>query len=912
MKTDNGPDLLRQDGYTYFAFISYRRTDAVWAAWLKRRLQSYRLPQRTHKKHSELPERFSSVFLDKTNLTPGLLDEGLRAEVQASKFLIVICSRSAKEKPQYLDQEIQYFLDGGGDPSRIIPFIVDNAPRPEEECFPPKLQELCRTQTILGANVHDSGRRSAFLKVVAYMHGLKLEEIESDDIRRRRRNTMIAAAAGAAVLAGAGFAAYKVWEYNAPKTAYYLDYAERWGVPEGLAPLSAEDAAAICARYAIVTSRSKVRELRYENAYGDLLGHSGAADHDRPTRALYEYAEDDTLDKVTWYDADGALVMVLNYSNRQTVDLQYEQSDSYVSSASLRASNPLESGAAGPSVPPNVTRYLLDYDENGFLTELRYVSNPAYNDVASDQDGVAGYRYERDALGRTVKLWYLAYVGERGSARYAEDYAVVGLNNGVGGIGYRYHENGTLAEYGYLDKNGEPIRSSRSFSSAKLTYDAHCNPVETRYYDVEGSPVRQTGGFAVYALDYDENGNRIASHFYDTAGSPVCNVDGYAEVSVRYDERGRMLEAEFFGADGKPAQIVDGYASMQCSYDVNGLLLRQSWFGADGKPVLTAEGCAAQSWEYDTDGRIVQTAYYGTDGKPCLTVGGYAEKRLALDAQGRCERLSCFGTDDKPCMSADGYSVFTQTYDEFGNLEELRFFGIDGSPISIPDGYAALRQVFDERGNPIAERYFDENEKPVLSADGYAEVRKTYDDAGNVTQSSYFGADGKPILLPEGYSVCRQSWDLRGSRLEVSYFDTKERPVCCADGYATLRQRYDERGNLIRSDFFGTDGRPTLCSGGYAAVEFTLDENGRVCEVGYFGTNGKAINTDSGVAYILYEYNANGSLVTEAYFNADEELTLCSGGYAICRMFYDESGPIQADFYDAEGGYLGSQTEFDE
>ena len=101
MKTDNSAELLRQDGYTYFAFISYRRTDAVWAAWLKRRLQSYKLPQRTHKKHSELPERFNSVFLDKMNLTPGLLDEGLRAEVQASKYLIVICSRSASRVSRF-------------------------------------------------------------------------------------------------------------------------------------------------------------------------------------------------------------------------------------------------------------------------------------------------------------------------------------------------------------------------------------------------------------------------------------------------------------------------------------------------------------------------------------------------------------------------------------------------------------------------------------------------------------------------------------------------------------------------------------------------------------------------------------------------------------------------------------------
>ena len=76
---------------------------------------------------------------------------------------------------------------------------------------------------------------------------------------------------------------------------------------------------------------------RYENASGQLMTPRSAAEYGRPSRAVYEYAENDSLDKVSWYDAEGELVTVLNYSNLQTVDLQAEQSDSYVGSASLRA-----------------------------------------------------------------------------------------------------------------------------------------------------------------------------------------------------------------------------------------------------------------------------------------------------------------------------------------------------------------------------------------------------------------------------------------------------------------------------------------------------------------------------------------------------------------------------------------------
>ena len=909
MKNDNVSDLLQQDGYTYFAFISYRRTDSAWAAWLKRRLQSYRLPQRTHKKHQELPSRFSSVFLDKTNLTPGLLNEGLRAEVQASKYLIVICSRSAREKPEYLDAEIQYFLDGGGDASRIIPFIVDDAPRPEVECFPPRLQALCEEQTILGANIYDSGKRSAFLKVIAYMHGLKLEEIESDDQRRRRRTKFIAAAASLAVLCAAAFIGYRVWDYNRLKTNYYLDYAEHWGIPEGIEPLSGRTLEGAGRRYAILTSRNKVRELRYEDSYGHLLSHSGAADHDRPTRAVYEYAEDETLEKVSWYDAAGELVVVMNYANQQTVDLQYEQSDSYVGSASLRASNPLTDSAASPVIK-NVTRWLLDYDGNGCVTELRYVSNPAYNDAAFDPDGVGGLRYERDELGRVSRLWYLTCVSERGNARYAEDYGIVGLQNGVAGMEFRYNERNELEAYTYLDVSGEPIRCSRGYATVKLQYDAHRNPTENRYYDTQGEPVYQTGGFAVYALEYDGRGNRTDLHFYGPDGEAAVNTDGYAASKVNYDSAGNLTEAYFYGADGELTATAWGYAAFQMDYDAEGRLLRQSWYDADGAPTEGEDGACAQSWQYDEAGRITQTVYYGADGQRCLN-GSCAEKRLSYDEQGRCERMEFFGTDGKPCLIPDGYSAFTQRYDEQGNLVQICFFGTDGAPICNADGIAQIQKGYDVRGNLVSEHYFGTGGESALCAEGYAAVSYAYDDAGNVLEVCYLGTDGEPILLPAGFAMMRASYDLRGNQTEVGYYDTAQALLLQPEGYALVRFANDARGNLQRVSCYGADGRPTLCADGYFAKELKYNANGQLIQTAYFDTEEMPVLSTDGYAYALYVYDDAGRLTAEGYFDADEQPISSSGGYAFANRFYSESGQlIQVDFYDVDSNYIGSQTDF--
>ena len=255
--TTAGPN----SAYTYFAFISYKRADEKWARWLKRHLQLYRLPAKTHKKYPSLKRRCSPVFLDKANLMPGALDSGLSSEVQSARYLIVICSRAAKENSKYLDDELKYFLEGSGDISRVIPFIVDKSDHPVEECFPNYLAELCKTQNIVGVSIYDDGKRSALLRIIAAMLGIKREELESDDLRRRKRQYIATGILALLLLIGG----WRSWDYYRTKTEYYLDYTEVYGVPRGISELKETDIRTMCAHYAIVSNRGKVRKLQYEN-----------------------------------------------------------------------------------------------------------------------------------------------------------------------------------------------------------------------------------------------------------------------------------------------------------------------------------------------------------------------------------------------------------------------------------------------------------------------------------------------------------------------------------------------------------------------------------------------------------------------------------------------------------------------
>ena len=182
-----------QQEFLYYAFISYRHADVRWAKWLKRKLQTYRLPLRLHKQHVDLPRRLSPIFYD-VNLRPGGLNDRIREEISASKYLIVICSREAAGSPKWLDQEIDFFLENGGSRDRIIPVIVDRSAEPEKETFPPRMRELNGEEAILGVDIPAVGKRQAILKIVSFMHGIRIEELESEDKKRRRRNVLLAAA----------------------------------------------------------------------------------------------------------------------------------------------------------------------------------------------------------------------------------------------------------------------------------------------------------------------------------------------------------------------------------------------------------------------------------------------------------------------------------------------------------------------------------------------------------------------------------------------------------------------------------------------------------------------------------------------------------------------------------------------
>jgi WD40 repeat protein len=205
---------VQDESYKYWAFISYSHRDQVWAEWLHRALETYRVPRRLVGRGSAagpLPRRLFPVFRDQEELpsSPNL-SAAIDQALQRSRYLIVIASPYAAVS-KWVDQEIARFRAlGRGD--RILCLIADGEPHADLqpgkgllECFPPALHSIEGAEPI-AADVRPGkdGKAAARLKLIAGLLGVGLDELRQRERRRRALRNLSWVAAGilsAAVLA---------------------------------------------------------------------------------------------------------------------------------------------------------------------------------------------------------------------------------------------------------------------------------------------------------------------------------------------------------------------------------------------------------------------------------------------------------------------------------------------------------------------------------------------------------------------------------------------------------------------------------------------------------------------------------------------------------------------------------------
>ena len=184
----------------YRAFLSYSHRDTAWAKWLHRALEGKRVDKDLVGRQTPVgpvPKTIGPIFRDREDFSAGhSLTEQTLAALQASQFLIVLCSPQAAHSV-YVNEEIRRFKAmGRGD--RVIPVIIEGEPGDaERECFPPALRFKVAPDGTLtdeheepiaaDARPVGDGKEIAKQTVVAGVLGLGLDEIMRRAERARRR-----------------------------------------------------------------------------------------------------------------------------------------------------------------------------------------------------------------------------------------------------------------------------------------------------------------------------------------------------------------------------------------------------------------------------------------------------------------------------------------------------------------------------------------------------------------------------------------------------------------------------------------------------------------------------------------------------------------------------------------------------
>ena len=183
-----------------FVFISYNHKDVKWAQWLQKKLEWYRLPTKAHNELSD-SRYIRPVFRDRGTLTSGVLNDELRSHLEASKYLVVLCSPNSAQS-EWVSDEIKVFMEMGR-LDKIVPFIINGTPQDYRhadigqplmgECFPLALRQWNRDhpdKNLLGIAVSDDGktnRQKAFIRLVAHLLGIGFDTLWQRHKRYLRR-----------------------------------------------------------------------------------------------------------------------------------------------------------------------------------------------------------------------------------------------------------------------------------------------------------------------------------------------------------------------------------------------------------------------------------------------------------------------------------------------------------------------------------------------------------------------------------------------------------------------------------------------------------------------------------------------------------------------------------------------------
>ncbi len=870
-------EIKALESYTYYAFVSYSHKDEKWGRWIQTALERYRLPAAVRKEVGKpLPQRIHPVFRDDTDLGAGRLENNLRQELEQSRYLIVVCSpNSAKpnaEGRHWVDEEVARFCEMDRT-DRVIPVIVAGT---AETSFCPKIRE----EGLLGLDATSHSRSRILNDIVAKILGLRPDALWRREERRLRAWRRWRSFAAALAVSFVTLGGYIAWDCTRTVTRFFADYVDSYGLPEGIFPLKEDELKhrhrhyrfefrgiindksphADSARRSIwnvVGLRRRLVRVVQANASGYPCDLDYVGFPNRPQIQDFSYVnsqlreirnglysgegQEPVLEKrVEFHDDKGAVNGIISFFSGETQrSIDYEGSEGNKSRAMQCA---VQRDSAGRVINQ------IFYDPSFLPTR--------------NADGVYGYYYKHDMLGRQVEKWYL-YKGKDAFISHANQH-------GIAGCSYKY-EGSSLRQITFLGEK-TPVVGDDGWSSCLYSYDSFGNLIDCHFEDIADNPCLCADGYASIHLHYDENYDIETISFLDESGHPTFIKEGYCSIKHKTDKLSNVTEVHYLDSHGGPASNKMGVSSIVRHYDslrnvtnvtFNGLL----------EGMIPNQGVVEERCEYEHGSKnIKRISYYDKDGKPIANKEGFAEKRIEAQAgfDGDVLTIRYFDEKKEPVLIAGGYAMLKVKLDERKNVQNIICFGTDGKPRPNNRKITEKRFGYNDSGMKIEESYFDANGEAVLDADGVSIRRFDYDNLGNMTEKSYYASEGK-LTLCDGIAKVLWSFDENGNMTNETYRGVDGNPISNSEGVAEKRVKYDGQGRIVSVSMFGIGGNPIADIYNVHKYRYKYDDRGNKIATSCYGTDRKPANVDvgDGIFYstVQMRYSVFGELRHMTYMD---------------------------------------------
>lgn len=755
---------------------------------------------------------------------------------------------------------------------------------------------------------------------------------------------ILAAAVAALVVIGSFF----LWDYNRVKVAYFKDYVELKCIPQGIGKISSSARSHMHRMYRFEYKHYKLQRVSHVNSLGIIIRDTESERYDRPMDVMFYYNDDNQLSRAKVMDHNGQVLYVKSYNEKlNCVIFQFNDEFGTEKTLGNETVGYVDAFAANQD-RGKISRYLLEYDEKGYVKTLRYAG--FQNVYVCDSHGIYGKQYVRDDKGRIVEETYLGYDGSPKATSWGmgkklffydeKDNWVKSIYQTVDGKpalddkeGVAICENvydeygnsvaqyfktsdgklmlpgrqgcaGVLVEYdekGFIRKQMALGIDGKNEYSAKQGFAiavCECNEYgffrKISYMDVSGALCANEQGFASTTSVTDERGNELERWYYDVNNQLVVHSDGNAGYKSELDSLGHVVKVVYYGKDGKPCELNNGIAGFVREYDAMGELVKESYLGTDLKPTSDNNQVSTLMYERDVRGNITKAMFYNEEGKLCLSAEGIAIMEYKYDDSGNEISRSFFDVREKPTKGYVGYAKKTYTYDDHGHLSDYRYYD-EHNRLVLVDGIAGYNYKRDDRGNLTESCPVGLNQN---LAKGKLIERYKYDDRDNLIEYSVYNQEGKPTVETNNIHKYTQKFNNRNQCIEICYYNTKGELSPYSDhNYCIQRSEYNERGMNIKTSYFDKSGKPAIyygsSDGSYSSLQSEYDVYGRVIRQLFFDKQGLPTDPKVMVPEGVVNYDKWGNMIYIA--SCDGKGNLIPNpqtGWSVQRSEYDSRGNI--------------------